>query len=115
VKTLNFIFIVKARGRTPVVEPSPRIGADADVNAIASTLDSCSRRDQANLKADCLRRDNYRCVVTGVYDFVEARRRFSKEERKRMTTERTECAHIIPFSFGSFAESQVAYSLLSPQ
>ena len=93
--------------------PSPRRGAEADVNEIAWSLESSSRNGQAQLKASCFRRDNYRCVLTRAYDLKEACERFSEAEMGEMLIARTECAHIIPFSFGSFTEARVTHSLLS--
>lgn len=103
---------IKARGRTLVVEISPRNGAEANINEIGTYLEPSSRKDQADLKRSCLRRDNHRCLATGMYD-TNAPSEIVSEEMEEVQTAFTECAHIIPFSFGDFTESQVAHSLLS--
>ena len=52
---------------------------------------------QSILKAQCLRRDRNRCVITDLYDYDK----FWKLEKKQQAgirDSRTECAHIIPYS-----------------
>lgn len=89
---------IKARGRTP------------DINEIGAYLEPSSRNDQADLRKSCLRRDNHRCLVTGLYDINAPSEILSEIEAQ---TSFTECAHIIPFSFSDFTETQVIHSLLS--
>ena len=91
------------------MEISPRKGAEEDINEIGTYLEPSSRNDQAGLKKSCLRRDNHRCLLTGTYDTNVPSEILSEE----VQTTYTECAHIIPFSFGDFTEAQVAHSLLS--
>lgn len=91
---------------------SPRKGAEADINEIGAYLEPSTRKDQADLKRSCLRRDNYRCLVTGMYD-LDAPSEILSEELEEVYSAFTECAHIIPFSFGDFTKTQVAHSLLS--
>lgn len=93
---------MKARGQTPVITPSPRETAEADVNRLASEIQSSYRLGQ--LRNNCLRRDGYRCVVTGFYDRVAASMVDVPDDAM---SDDTECAHIIPFSFGGFGESEV--------
>ncbi|KAL0640252.1 hypothetical protein Q9L58_000530 [Maublancomyces gigas] len=99
---------MKSHGGTPLASPSPRFGAEHSVEEISSELfESCTRNDQAWLKAACLRRDNNRCVLTQFYDANEADKNLSGSEYLEVTTEITEAAHIIPFSLGNFAETEV--------
>jgi len=91
---------------------SPRSGAEAKINEIGAGLEPSSRKDQAELKRSCLRRDNYRCLITGMCD-TDAPSEILSEEVEEVRMAYTECAHIIPFSFGGFTESQVAHSVLS--
>jgi len=71
--------------RTPVT-PSPYPGAQRAILSAMSTIEPSFRKDQASLKADCLRRDGRRCVISG-------------KERVR-----TRCAHILPFALRNFNE-----------
>ncbi|EZF30887.1 hypothetical protein H109_06327 [Trichophyton interdigitale MR816] len=74
-------------GRTPAPTPSP------------------CHDSQAKLKNDCLKRDGYRCQVTGLWDrhSVETGKIVPEDERILAATE---VAHILPFSLGSFDEDK---------
>ena len=97
------LLIVKARGNTPFAVISPRFGAEDGVNEIASELSTpSSRSGQAELKAACLQRDNNRCVLSGIYDIIQAEENLSDAELSVTATGMTELAHILPFSLGSF-------------
>ena len=104
---------MKARGKTPAVSPSPRFGADDSIEEIASELESSSRNNQGWLKEACLRRDNNRCVLTGLYDLKKAAENLSKDDRKHNATTRTKAAHIIPFSIGNFTNTEVNFSSIN--
>ena len=65
------------------------------------------KRSQAKLKAQCLARDNNRCILTGFYDSTMALEQLSDEERQSVYSMHTEAAHIIPFSLASFTERDV--------
>ena len=104
---------MKAKGKTAVVSPSPRFGADDSVEEIVSELESSSRNEQAWLKEACLLRDDNRCVLTGFYDVRKAKEILSENERKHIATTRTEAAHIIPFSIGKFAATEVNFPPLT--
>ncbi|OIW25117.1 hypothetical protein CONLIGDRAFT_718018 [Coniochaeta ligniaria NRRL 30616] len=55
-----------AAGKQPEVTPSTNeLAANAIESAMAS-IEGSSRKGQSALKADCLRRDNNRCVITGL-------------------------------------------------
>jgi hypothetical protein len=103
---------VKATGKTSAVSPSPRFGADDSVEEIVSELESSSR-EQAWLKEACFLRDDNRCVLTGLYDTRKAEESLSEDERKHITTTATEAAHIIPFSIGNFAPTEVGFSFIN--
>ncbi|OIW34084.1 hypothetical protein CONLIGDRAFT_677797 [Coniochaeta ligniaria NRRL 30616] len=85
-----------AGGKQPGVTPSTNDLADDAIEAAMSSIEGSSRKGQATLKADCLRRDNNRCVIMGIVD--------SKVWKEMPTEERTskhgatECAHILPFA-----------------
>ncbi|KAF8462755.1 hypothetical protein BDZ91DRAFT_765047 [Kalaharituber pfeilii] len=94
----------KTRKKTPSITPSPQFGAEDDTEEIASKLAyTASRKDQAWLKAACLKRDGNRCVVTGAYDAFEAEKMdFTDKELNTMNLQYTKLCHIIPFSLGAF-------------
>lgn len=104
-------FTVKSHGRTGLASPSLQFRVEDSVEEISSELfESCTRNDQAWLKAACLRRDNNRCVVTEYYDNDEAAKNLSESEHQEIITADMEVAHIITFSLGSFAETEVKAS-----
>jgi len=87
---------------TPNISISSRLGMEDSIENILAEMAEPSVR-QARLKRDCLRRDGNKCVITG---FTEV----STLDRDDITTpaEYTECAHIIPFSLGSWKDEQEA-------
>jgi len=98
---------MKAHGRTPAVSPTPRFGGEDSIEEIASELtEPSSRNDQKWLKAACLRRDNNRCVISGYYDAIIAIESMTASDLDNTVTADTDAAHIIPFSLGTFAESE---------
>lgn len=64
-----------------------------------------TRKDQPELKAVCLARDNNRCAISATVDISYADRA-NDLEAKRLS--RTQCAHIIPFSMGKVMEKNVS-------
>jgi hypothetical protein len=76
------------------------------VDDIANTI-TPQERDQATLKANCLARDDNRCLITGLRDAKVARGVLSDAERQNVLTCETEAAHIIPFSLAAFNEHDV--------
>ena len=62
---------------------------------------------QQQLKADCLARDGFKCVLSGLYDINEAMRAFSAEQYMEMETVANEVAHILPSSLASFQAYQI--------
>lgn len=74
-------------------------------------VQSRSRTGQKMLKSTCLKRDNYRCVVTGFWD-AAAEGIFSEETMGDRIMD-TELAHFIPFSMGKYENPvQVRYPFL---
>ncbi len=61
------------------------------------------------LRKACLERDQNRCVVSGYYD-LEQYKMLPEGDPMRESTEnaRTQAAHIVPFSCGSFDKSGVS-------
>ncbi|GAD99641.1 predicted protein [Paecilomyces variotii No. 5] len=102
------LFPMKARGgKTPSVTPSPFEEADTDItfDEVASMMvQSSSRKDQPTLKKLCLRRDNYRCLITGFWD--EAARGNVPEEVLGDRILNTELAQIIPFSLSKYSDGE---------
>lgn len=66
-----------------------------------SEITSSTRSPQVALRRDCLRRDGYRCVYTGLLDLSSVSSGLV-DQRGRVTV--TECAHILPFALGEFNE-----------
>ncbi|KAI8720612.1 HNHc domain-containing protein [Fusarium sp. LHS14.1] len=91
-----------AGGQQPqsLITPPTYAQAAADIAASMSSLQLSTRRDQANLKRDCLRRDGYRCVYSGAYEYK------ATDELVDLPSDAfhidTECAHILPFSLRRF-------------
>ena len=52
-------------------------------------------------------------MVTGAYDAVEAAKNLTNRELENMKLSFTEACHIVPFSLGSFSESEVSRVSLS--
>lgn len=84
--------------------PSPLPGAEDLVNVVSSQMTrSSDRNSQSKLKQQCLKRDGYRCLVTGAYDHEHAAGNV-RDDLLQNTAE-TELAHIIPFALGKFRTS----------
>ncbi|GIJ99064.1 hypothetical protein Aspvir_001188 [Aspergillus viridinutans] len=91
-------------GKTPQVTESPFSDTDINRDDVASEMtESSSRKDQQPLKWLCLKRDGYRCVVTGIWD-DHAEQRCPPGQRGTHIGE-TELAHIIPFSMGKWEDA----------
>jgi hypothetical protein len=88
---------VKARCTTPQPTPSPWDEASDDVSNIASETDP-TRSQQKRLKYLCLKRDNFRCLVTGIVETeIEG-----PQSSGDVADGETEVAHILPFSIGAW-------------
>lgn len=97
---LVVVVVVKAYGGkapAPIPRPHP-IFAGIDI-----VYDDQSRREeQTELRRQCLPRDGYRCVYTGLFDWyaVKGKEVVLPDGAKWGGTD---CAHIIPFAFGDSA------------
>ncbi|KAG5290353.1 hypothetical protein I7I50_00078 [Histoplasma capsulatum G186AR] len=102
---LKSAILLSLRARTtPYVTPSPLPGAEDLVNVVSSQMTrSSDRNSQSKLKQQCLKRDGYRCLVTGAYDHEHAAGNV-RDDLLQNTAE-TELAHIIPFALGKFRTS----------
>jgi hypothetical protein len=89
---------MKARSQQPSVTDSPHGKRQEQLEAVASKLDQPSTRTE-DFRKLCLKRDGYRCVVTGQMDvehWIESN--CPADIPKGLV----EAAHIIPFSYGSW-------------
>jgi hypothetical protein len=97
---------VKARSQQPSVTDSPHGKRQEQLEAVASKLDQPSTRTE-DFRKLCLKRDGYRCVVTGQMDvehWIESN--CPADIPKGLV----EAAHIIPFSYGSWDKASVISS-----
>ncbi|KAK3940786.1 hypothetical protein QBC46DRAFT_312764 [Diplogelasinospora grovesii] len=95
--------IMAAGGKNPKtpITPSPYPGAKDAIPSSMSKIEPSFRKDQASLKADCLRREGYRCALTNKVD------RNTKNQAllgAGARTVLTQCAHILPFALRNFNE-----------
>ena len=91
----GLLFPMRAHPKTPSVITSPRFGLEDSVENIASELsESATRSSQRTLKKACLSRDGNMCAITHAIEASSA--------DANQTETNTECAHIIPFSVGSW-------------
>jgi hypothetical protein len=76
-------------------------------------IQSPSRREQRTVKEDCLKRDGYRCVISGIFDYGSTIKHpdipFDPDRRAS-----TEASHIIPFALGSYEGDAEKASFYSP-
>lgn len=79
-----------------------------------STEIESSSRDQSRLKRKCLERDGNRCQISGYYD-ADAAKQLPPAELAGLLKARTQAAHIVPFSCGSFTELDVSNLYLKLQ
>ncbi|KAL7789845.1 hypothetical protein V8C37DRAFT_385905 [Trichoderma ceciliae] len=91
-----------AGGNQPVTAPSNNLVA---MEHIDSSLDDIepSQRDQKKLKKYCLKRDGFRCSISGHYDRSSILEGKVVLPRDKRSTE-TQCAHILPFALSDFNE-----------
>ncbi|KAM7202443.1 hypothetical protein V8F33_002851 [Rhypophila sp. PSN 637] len=81
-----------AGGRSPHVPWVPASGFEDEMDD-----------DQSKLRQECLKRDNHRCVISGILD-TDHFFTLTRDERKGLVTGGLECAHILPFAIGEFDE-----------
>ncbi|SPN97550.1 uncharacterized protein DNG_01061 [Cephalotrichum gorgonifer] len=91
-----------ARGSrsTPISKP-PEVEELEEIEEISGGIEPSTRNDQGSLKSRCLRRDGFRCLITGVYDKDSVDKRLINLPEGGVTTF-TNCAHILPFSLRDF-------------
>ncbi|KZF21946.1 hypothetical protein L228DRAFT_247558 [Xylona heveae TC161] len=93
---------MKARGPTPGITPSPFSNNEAIKQEIAALItESPSRIEQRKLKAMCLERDNFQCMLTGFSDALAD----DDKKREGMTGD-LELAHILPFSISQWKNTK---------
>ncbi|KAJ9227116.1 hypothetical protein DTO027B5_876 [Paecilomyces variotii] len=103
----SILLPMKARAPTPTITPSPFPDNDEAVEAVAELMDrSPSRNVQKWLKERCLRRDNYRCMVTGIIENSAA-----QGAPPSAYTGSTELSHIIPLSIGSWEDKKTDHKV----
>ena len=96
------VFLVKLAGSSQPalpVEPSPLDEAADRIEEAMTTIEASNRDKQAKLKADCLRRDGFRCIYSGTYDWTSFHKSLV-DVPKDCPTADTQCCHIIPFALG---------------
>jgi hypothetical protein len=89
---------MKALRSSPIL--SPREGMEDSIENIASEFIDPAVRERC-LKRDCLARDGKKCVVTGYLDQA-----FNDPNDSTTKLAYTECAHIIPFSLGTWKDDR---------
>ncbi|KAJ9191517.1 hypothetical protein DTO164E3_8803 [Paecilomyces variotii] len=103
------LFPMKARAPTPTITPSPFPDNDETVQEVAEFMDRSPSRDvQKWLKKRCLRRDNDRCMVTGV---IEDESSAAQGAPPSVYTGPTELSHIIPLSIGSWKDKKTDHKV----
>ena len=88
------------RPPTSGISPSPHPEAHFEIEELMRDIESSSRNDQAKLKEACLRRDGFRCAITGVPDVVSVQK--GRIQEAGQYPKYTECSHILPFMLRSF-------------
>ena len=91
-------------GKTPAVTQSSTLESQNEAEGQKAQIEPSSRKDQAGLKAICLERDDYCCVATGFVDIKWADTH-PADYPWGTPVEKTECAHILPFSLGKFDDN----------
>ena len=89
-------------GKTPgYITESPNPDTKMRVDELVIEILPSSRREQERLRAECLRRDNWRCVVTGSVDLTSAMRQPDLVEGLPGVAS-VQCAHILPLALANF-------------
>ena len=91
-------------GKTPgQLTSSPAVDSQFRVECIMSEISPSSRVEQDELRSKCLRRDNWRCVVTRAVDmFTVLRCPDWPEAEEGINMAATECAHVLPLALAKF-------------
>ncbi|PGH06116.1 hypothetical protein AJ80_08222 [Polytolypa hystricis UAMH7299] len=98
-------------GKTPAPTRATLSETEEDISSLSTTsMGSSSRADQTTVQNACLKRDGYRCKLTGFFDRKSVKENVSVLEAKEKAQARassTEAAHIIPFALGKFDEDNL--------
>ena len=98
--------VVKAcRPPTGGISPSPHAEAQFEIEELMRDIESSSRNDQAKLKEACLRRDGFRCAITGGPDSVSTQEGRIPQEAGVYPVF-TECSHVLPFMLRKFDDDK---------
>ncbi|KAK3371924.1 hypothetical protein B0H63DRAFT_282930 [Podospora didyma] len=93
-----------AGGKQPPVTPSPSQSAAFGIELAITQIEGSTRNPgQRWLKEQCLRRDENRCVLSGLIDSGVFKDMSPGERRGNKRTD-TECAHILPFALSKLEE-----------
>ncbi|PGH11310.1 hypothetical protein AJ79_04926 [Helicocarpus griseus UAMH5409] len=101
----SFLVPMKAISRSAPVTQSSHSAQGNQTEAGASELLESPLRRQQRFREDCLQRDGYRCLISGLIDREHFRESGSTEEED---VAGLDAAHIIPFSYSSFEETEVS-------
>ncbi|KAH0532424.1 hypothetical protein TsFJ059_001116 [Trichoderma semiorbis] len=94
--------MMMAGGKQPKsLTPSPVREVAFGIQLSMTQIEPSSRSDQSILKKRCLRRDNNRCILTGMVDRAYFKS-LPPQRRGDLIVCTTECAHIIPFALRKF-------------
>lgn len=90
------------------------LDVEMTIDDVAAEMDeSSTRKEQPTLKDLCLKRDGYRCVVTGVWDKL-GKNLCPPADRDRCIGD-TESAHTLPFSMGKWDDDDQVSSIPTPR
>lgn len=93
------------------IEVSLVDSAREQAEELGSNMESASSSRQASLKKKCLRRNGYKCAITGYIDGALYLNTTSPEEpQNTIRSRQTHLSHIIHVCIGSFQESEVCFS-----
>ncbi|KUL81969.1 hypothetical protein ZTR_10714 [Talaromyces verruculosus] len=107
---LNALLIRRASGKTPSVTPSPFETPDE----VAQNMEASVPRQQSIIKKRCLKRDWYRCMISGQLDST-SRAKFPdmSDDDWYDLAGPTNATHIIPYRLGKYDDSddekEIAY------
>ena len=81
---------------------SKAAAAEVDIQmGLVLPPNSSESNEQSKLKDDCLKRDDYRCVISGSVD-KKWKRGHRNLYPQGTIVDNTECAHILPHALGTF-------------